>query len=39
MTMVITVTYGTNLGMILVRRKVRQWNREKVANGMMVTGR
>jgi len=30
-------TYWTNLGMMLVRRKVRVWKREKVAKGMMVT--
>lgn len=30
-------THGTNLGMMLVRKKVKQWKREKVAKGMMVT--
>lgn len=34
---IVNWTYGTNFGMMLVRRNVRQWKREKVANGRMVT--
>lgn len=30
-------TYGMNLGKMFVRMKVRVWNREKVANGMIDT--
>lgn len=29
--------YGMNLGRMLVRRKVNEWNREKVANGIIDT--
>ena len=29
--------YGMNLGRMLVRMKVREWNKEKVANGIMDT--
>lgn len=31
-------TDGINLGKMLVRRKVREWNKEKVAKGMIDTG-
>lgn len=31
-------TYGINLGRMLVRRNVNEWNREKVANGIIDTG-
>ena len=29
--------YGMNLGKMFVRMKVRVWNKEKVANGMIET--
>jgi hypothetical protein len=32
-----TVTHGTNLGITLVRIKVRQWNSENVAKGRIET--
>jgi hypothetical protein len=30
--------YGMNLGRMLVLKNVNEWNREKVANGMIDTG-